>query len=417
MAEIVNMPKLGLTMTSGKITRWVKKLGDRVAAGESIVEIETDKISSEVEAPIDGYLLQILAEEGDEINITAPICIVGEKDEAIAEVSSSVAASASLPATEVQDLTAAPAASEASAAGARIFITPIAKILTREYGIDPAELKGSGPNGRIVKKDVLAARESQIKQLNQREALQQAPVQQAPVQPIQMQPGDRKVPLAGVRKIIAKRLTQSKHDIPHTYFKISIEADSIISIKKMVSDAIKAKTGRKVSLNDLIIKAVASALESFPDINASLVGDEIIYHGDINIGMAVNSDKGLIVPVIRNAAGKSLSELCRSTAAMIEKAGKGELSYEDISGGTFTVSNLGAFHIDEFTAIINPPESAILAVGRATETPCARNGEIVIRNIMNLTLSVDHRIIDGALAAQFLKKLKDTLEDPYFLMI
>lgn len=363
MPQELIMPKLGLTMTHGRVTRWLKKEGDRINTGEAVVEIETDKINSEVESPIDGYMLKILAQEGEEKEITAPICIIGEKDE--------------------------------PANSAEIRISPVAKKIAQENGIDYSTIRGTGPDGRIVKEDVLAAIEKK---------------KDPPA-------GARKVPLAGMRKVIARRLSQSKHDIPHVYFKSMIDASKLVDMKNRFSETIRAKTGKKLSINELVIKAAAVALEGFADINTSLVNDEIIYHDDINIGMAVCIEKGLVVPVVKNANRKSLSEINKISGDLAIKAREGRLSPDDMAGGTFTVSNLGAYGIDEFTAIINPPESAILAVGRIKEAACIENGQIVVKPVMVLTLSVDHRVIDGALAAQFMKKLKDLLEDPYTLLI
>ena len=392
MSYEIIMPKLGLTMTHGKITRWLKKEGDWVQAGEVVLEIETDKINSDVESPVDGYVLKVLAEEDEEREITTPLCIIGEKDEQILK----------LPEENGQ-----PADKDADAIIRKIRITPLAKKMAQENGIDFAKIIGTGPEGRIVKEDIQAAVDAGRKIQSGIDAVQD-PAGRLIV---------KKVPLAGIRKIVAARLTQSKHDIPHAYYKISVDAGNLMELKNKVSETIKAGTGRKLSLNDIIVKAVAAAIEGFPDFNASLVENEIIYYKNANIGIAVNSERGLVVPVVRNAGEKSLSELCSNLGELVDKARSGKLSLEDMTGGTFTVSNLGVYHINEFSAIINPPESAILAVGRATETPCVRNGEIVIRPVMNLTLSVDHRIIDGALAAQFMKKLKDILEDLSFMLI
>lgn len=468
MSHEMIMPKLGLTMTHGKITRWLKKEGDRVLVNEAVLEIETDKINSDVESPVDGYILKILAEEGEDKEITTPLCIIGEKDELTDGQNDKIEINAKAP------------------TGVRIFITPVAKMLAKLNGLDYSKLYGTGPQGHIVKKDIVkrleenghladnnlnaVTRETRItplakkmaqengidftkvigtgpddrivkediqaavdagrKLMSSTDAVEVKAVSEALVLKASVIPGTadavqepeerfivKKVPLAGIRKIVAARLTQSKHDIPHVYFKISVDASNMMELKNKVSEAMIARTGRKLSLNDIIVKAVAAAIEEFPDFNASLVENEIIYYKNANIGIAVNSERGLVVPVVRNAGEKSLSELCSNLGELVDKARSGKLSHEDMTGGTFTVSNLGVYHIDEFSAIINPPESAILAVGRAAETPCVRNGEIVIRLVMNLTLSVDHRIIDGALAAQFMKKLKDILEDPYLMLI
>lgn len=400
MSHEVIMPKLGLTMTHGKITRWLKKEGDLVNQGEPVAEIETDKINSEVEAPFGGYVLKILAQEGEDREITAPICIIGEKGETIAG----------------PDAVSKPAAAAGTEEGAaaEVKISPLAKKIAIDNGIDYSTIKGTGPDGRIVKEDVLAAVDS-------RKAEKTADPEYTEYKDSKPETPDKteekRVPLDGVRKIIAVRLSQSKREIPHTYFRTAVDARKIIELKETVSGAILASTGAKLTLNGILIKAVASALAGFPDMNVSLVDDEIIYHAGINMGMAVDSPKGLIVPVIKNADKKSLSEIAAESGRLKEKAGSGKLTQEDTTGGTFTISNLGAYHIDEFTAVINPPESAILAAGEAREAPWVENGCVVVRPVMNLTLSVDHRVIDGALSARFMKRLKDMLETPYMFLV
>lgn len=437
MSQELIMPKLGLTMTQGKISRWLKKEGDRVSAGEPVVEIETDKINSEVESPADGYILKILAAEGEERDITVPICIIGENGETDG------------PAPK----TAAPADGiSASVSGQRIFITPYAKKLAKENNIAYTDIKGSGPEGRIMKRDILQAVAggfgkasvtgaeririspvakkiadgkgldySAIKgtgpdgRIVKEDILAALETHEAPAEAASVEA--KKMPLAGIRKVVAQRLSQSKRDIPHVYFKITVDASGMMELKNKLAEKIRARAGRKLTLNDIIVKGVASALEEFPDINVSLINDEIIYHDSVNIGLAVNSDRGLVVPVVRDAGKKSISEVCTAAGELVDKARAGKLAHDDITGGTFTISNLGPYYIDEFSAIINPPESAILAVGRAADTPCAIHGQVMIKPVMHLTLSVDHRVIDGALAAQFMKKIKELLEDPYLFLI
>jgi pyruvate dehydrogenase E2 component (dihydrolipoamide acetyltransferase) len=402
MAQDIIMPKLGLTMTNGRITKWLKKEGDPVRIGEVVAEIETDKINAEVEATVSGYILKILAEEGEERDITVPICTVGEKNELVGEQSGI---------QEKINKTELPV---------RIKITPLAKKMAKENDLDYKVIQPTGPEGRIVKVDILAAIEKKksIKIIPVEEKIEAAfPTNQVSVSQ-STSPGIlKKLPLEGVRAVIARRLTQSKQDIPHVYFKTTVDATNLIELKNKLSDVVKDKTGKKLTLNDVIIKAVAVTLSQFPDVNVSLVNNEIIYYGDVNIGMAVSVEKGLVVPVIRNADLKTISDISRTTSDLADKARNGKLSMDDMSGGTFTVSNLGAYGIDEFSAIINPPESAILAIGAAKETPVVEKGQIVVKAVIVLTLSVDHRVIDGALAAKFMKKLKEMLENPYGLLV
>lgn len=399
MAQIVAMPKLGLTMTSGTVTLWLKREGDLVAAGEPLVEIETDKISSTVESPADGCLLKILAAEWEEKEITAPLCVLGAQGEAW-EDALKATAGAEQPAQEAQEV-AAPQPSQQPAQGApsgRVVASPVAKRLAAENGLDLSTITGSGPDGRIEKKDIELL-------LSQRGA----PTTAEEAGGIAVA---RRVPLAGARKVSAARLTASKHDIPHVYFRVSVDATAIFAARRKAIEA----SGGKCSLNDVIVKAVAMALADMPEVNSSLVGEEILCYKDVNIGVATNTDKGLLVPVVRRADRMSLREIATSTGALIARARAGAASLEDLSGGTFTISNLGALGVDEFSAVILPPQAAILAVGRIADAPCVINGGIFIRPQMNLTLSVDHRVIDGALAAAYIARLKEILENADTLM-
>lgn len=390
MPETITMPKLGLTMTHGMVARWLKKEGDQVGIGEPIAEIETDKITNEVESTAEGYVLKLLVEEGADVEITAPICIVGGKG-------------------EQYSLPGAGAAVQSAAENLEFRISPAAKRLAQENGVEAASLRGTGPEGRITKEDVQA-------ELDRRNTGSSGSAQAA-LASAEEAAGDMRIPLSGARKVIAQRLSQSKREIPHTYFKISVDATEIMKLKNGLSGRIQSSSGKKLSLNDIIVKAVASALREMPEINCTMEQDAIVRHASVNIGVAVSLENGLMVPVIRNADRKTLAVINEESAQLIEKARSGKLTQADVSGGTFTISNLGAYGIDEFTAIINPPEVAILAVGAAKETPCAVNGEVVIKPLMSLTLSVDHRAIDGAAAARFLKMVKESLENPYGLLL
>jgi len=481
MAQEIIMPKLGLTMTHGTITKWLKKEGDYVKAGEWVAEIETDKLNSEVESPADGYILKILAQVGEEKDVAVPICLVGDKEELNAYQSSNAGESSEQ--TQGDRISISPLAKKlalennidyfrikGTGEGGRIVkedilkaieeqnginsdsknenknesineslnenlsdtgirISPLAKKIAEENGIDYRKIKGTGPLGRILKEDIISA----IQQMNKAEESTQTVINGSSEEPLkesskesaqavpedtnQVQSGDRKVPLSRMRKVIARRLSQSKHDIPHVYFGTTVDVTEVKELREKMKDMITAKTGRKLSLNDIIIKAVAVALAEYKDINVSLDNDEMIYHGEVNVGIAVNVDNGLVVPVIRNADKLSLSQINLRAGELIDKARKGQLSLDDMTGGSFTVSNLGMYGIDEFAAIINPPESGILAVGKAADTPCVKNGEITVRSLMKLVLSVDHRVIDGAQAAQFLNRIKELLENPYSMLI
>lgn len=425
MARNIIMPKLGLTMTQGRITRWLKKEGEQIKVGEPVAEIETDKINAEVESTLNGYILKILAQEGEEVAITVPICIVGENNTLETSQVDNLTNNEETKIVKADVLKAVDSVEAGSniviadtANSSRAKISPLARTMAQENGIDISKITGTGSEGRIVKEDIQAAmhEKTSIKTV-MAEPIVAEPVLETVQVHNETLAGGRRVPLSGMRKIIAQRLTQSKHDTPHVYFKVNVDATRIIELKNQISDLVKDKTGKKLSINEVIIRAVASALEAFPDVNVSLVDNEIIYHDNINIGMAVSVEKGLVVPVINDANKMSLSEINKIAGELAMKAKDGKLNMDEMSGGTFTISNLGAYGIDEFSAIINLPESAILAVGAAAEAPCVENGQVVIKTRMNLTLSVDHRVIDGALAARFMKKLKEFLENPYLLLI
>ena len=407
MVQLVTMPKLGLTMTSATIALWLKKVGDPVKAGEALLEIETDKITAPVESPADGILLKILAEEWEERDITVPLCVIGAPGDRWED-----AMPAAQPPQEPQQQAqqAMEQVPQVLQADKRVIISPIAKRLAEENGVDTAAVFGSGVDGRIEKKDIEKLLEDRTAALSGSQAAGQTAAAHGLPQV------SRRVPLDSLRKVVAERLAANKREVPHVYFKVTVDASFILAIKESVSKAAAALAGTKTSLNDIIVKAVATALSEFPDFNASLQGEEIIYYQDVNIGIAVDTPRGLVVPVVRNADGKSLMEISAAALDLATRAKAGKLTYQDITGGTFTVSNLGAWGIDEFSAIINPPEAAILAVGRAADAPYALNGGLCIRPLMALTLSVDHRIIDGALAARFLSRLKQIIEEPSVLL-
>lgn len=384
MAQVVIIPKLGLTMTTGQVAGWLKQEGEAVKAGEPLFELMTDKITTEVESPADGYLLKILLPAGTEAGVLAPACVVGAQGENY-EIP---AVSPDQPEARQEEDRSLQGGAASDAAGKEgIRISPLARRLAEENGIDLAVLRGTGPDGRIVKEDVLAAVAMRSGNSPQTAA-------------------DKRMPLAGIRRIIAERLSRSKREIPHTYFKIAVEAGKLKACRDGMS------SGRKPSYNDLLIKAAAQALSELPAMNVSVDGQEIVQHGEIHIGLAMSIGDGLVVPVVKNAGRKTLAEITAETALLIEKARSGRLAQDDVSGGTFTVSNLGMYGLDEFTAVINPPESAILAAGAVLERPWVKEGRLVVAPVMQLTLSVDHRVIDGALAAQFLARMKQILEEP-----
>ena len=444
--KTVEMPKMGDTMEEGKILRWIKHEGDPVKKGESLAEVETDKVNIEIEAFSSGVLRKILVPEGESAPIGAGIALIGTPDEPLPDsVSGNGTARSAAPAPvemekgaqtieapaqkpegqvreasagytqaipqPVSDSTAAPTES-----GGRIFISPIARRLAEEQQLDYSRIQGTGPNGRIIKLDVETA-------LVQRQAIPAAPAPiQAPVPeaaPSAIETGEVvEIPLTAMRRTIAKRLSQSMQTAPHYYVTSVIDTGKLAELRKQINEyAEKDPAPVKISFNDLIMKAVALALVRMPQVNVSFAEDRLIQKKQVHVGMAVALDQGLIVPVIRNANQRSILDIARESQRLAELARTGKLRPEDFSGGTFTVSNLGMFDVDSFTAVINPPESAILAIGSITPTPVVVDGQVVVRNRMKVTMSSDHRAIDGATAARFLQEVKRLLEEPFGLLL
>ncbi len=421
MAEVIRMPRLSDTMEEGNIVGWQKKVGDKVSPGDILAEVETDKATMELESFNEGFLLHIGVPEGP-VAVEGVIAIIGDEGEDIASLLKEIEAEKAAPAKEeVKEEAPAPVAKAATPAAApappkptpapaaqvvthdqsRIFASPLAKKMSKEAGIDINRISGSGENGRIVKRDVEAA-------ISGGTAMGTAYVPGALAQ-ASYDPsiyGDK--PVSQMRKVIAKRLGESKFSAPHFYLTMEMNMDKMISAR----EAINEESPIRISFNDLIVKASAASLRKHPEINASWFGDKITYHEDINIGVAVAIDEGLMVPVIKNADRKTLVAIKSEIKDLAGKAKSRKISPEEMSGNTFTISNLGMFDIDEFTAIINPPDACILAVGSIVEKPIVKDGAIAIGNIMKVTLSCDHRIVDGAKGAAFLQTLKSHIENP-----
>lgn len=376
MAEIVKMPKLGSTMESGVLCNWCKEVGDEVKRGDSICEIETEKLVTAVESMYDGVMLQHIGEIGNEYTVGEPICIIGKKNESI-----------NIPKH----------ADEEKSASDRIKISPLAKKIARENGIDYTKIKGSSVSGRIEKKDVLKFMSETKENLQPKKK------------------DDVSRDMNGMRKAIAKKMTASKQMIPHTYFKINVDMGDLMKFRFDAPKHLETKV-EKYGINALILKAAAVALHCVKGINVSLNDNAIVTHNHINIGMAVSVSEGLVVPVIKDVDKLSIVEIDKKAAELARKARENELVFDDLSDSTFTVSSLSRYGLPEFTAIINPPNAAILAVGAVLDEVVAVKGEVCIRPILHATLSIDHRVIDGALAAQYLSKFKEVLENPYMLL-
>ncbi|RMG80579.1 MAG: pyruvate dehydrogenase complex dihydrolipoamide acetyltransferase [Bacteroidetes bacterium] len=425
MAEVVRMPKLSDTMTEGVVAKWHKKIGDQVKAGDILAEIETDKATMEFESFLDGTLLYIGVKEGESAPVDSILAILGEKGEDInaileeekkkaaekpketpaKETSSSSPSSAPVPTpspspAKVEKPQPTPAkvvekttqTVDVNTLPGQIKASPLAKKLAKERGINLALVRGTGDGGRIVKRDVenfLSGTQTFVGVERYYE-----------------------VNVSQMRKTIARRLSESKFSAPHFYLTMEIDMDACVQARKSINEI----ASEKISFNDIVIKAVASSLRKHPAINSSWLGDRIRFNEHIHIGVAVAVEEGLLVPVVKFADNKTLSQISKEVKQFAQKAKEKKLQPQDMEGNTFTISNLGMFGIDEFTAIINPPDACILAVGGIQQKPVVKNGQIVPGNIMKVTLSCDHRVVDGATGAAFLQTLKKYLENPAVLL-
>jgi pyruvate dehydrogenase E2 component (dihydrolipoamide acetyltransferase) len=443
-ASVIRMPKMSDTMTEGTIVSWLKKVGDKVKSGDILAEVETDKATMELEAYEDGTLLHIGVEEGNAVEVDGILAVIGQEgadynrllkggnggaatksdsqtnqqeanirdsreENALSDEKIEAHSVGSIPSGTAESTSAGEAAGKGhEGSKGRIFISPLARKMAEEKGYNLAEIKGTGENGRIIQRDVESFKP----------AAKQAPQPKQPAAPAAaptMAPGEKykEVAVSQMRKIIAKRLAESKFSAPHFYLTMEIDMDRAIAARASINEISPVK----VSFNDLVIKAAAAALRQHPAVNSSWLGDKIRYNNEVNIGVAVAVEEGLLVPVVRNADQKSLSVIAAEVKDLGGKAKSKKLQPSDWEGNTFTISNLGMFGIDEFTAIINPPDACILAVGGIKEVPVVRNGEIKIGNVMKVTLSCDHRVVDGAVGSAFLLTLRNLLQDPVRILV
>jgi pyruvate dehydrogenase E2 component (dihydrolipoamide acetyltransferase) len=455
MAQIIEMPKLSDTMTVGTLVKWLKNEGDVVKSGTMLAEVETDKATMELESFFEGTLLKIFTPAGSQVAIGAPLCAVGKPGEKVdapapkagaaaadkkeptqeqakkdkdqpgasttsqnevqakpaAEPKGGAAATPPPPATPSSEVAAAPESS-----GGRVRISPLAKKLAAEKGLDPARITGSGPGGRIVREDVIAAEKAGTAKPGAAGAKSGGnftggtPAKTGPIQE------EKLVPVSNMRGIIAKRLLESKTTIPHFYLDIEVDAGPLLELRAQLNTALE-KDGVKLSVNDFILKASAEALRRVPAVNCSWETTAVRHHAAAHVSFAVAIEDGLITPVIRDTHTKSVFAISTEAKALAKRAKDKKLAPAEFTGGTFCVSNLGMMGIDRFSAIINPPNAAILAVGTTVKKPVVKNDEIVIGQRMTLTLSVDHRVVDGAVGATYLAALKQLLESPALLLI
>ncbi len=454
MATNILMPALSPTMTEGTLARWMKKEGDAVEAGDVVCEIETDKATMEVEAVDEGTLAKILIAEGTEgVAVNTPIAILAEEGEDVKEAAKAEAAPAHAPTPAAEAPAPAPAAEVPAAAaaaqeapaqetpaqetaaspapppsGERIFASPLAKRMASQAGLDLARITGSGPHGRIIKVDIEAAlKGGKGKAAAPGAAVPPAGAPAAP--PAPSGPGgiafaeSMKIPhrvekLSSMRKVIAQRLTESKQQVPHFYLTVDCEIDALLKTRKELNEKL-AKTGRevKISVNDFVVRASALALLEVPAANAAYDAGGLVFFERADISVAVATPAGLITPVVKGADGKGLAAIAAETKELAGRAREGKLKPEEYQGGTFSISNLGMFGVKQFEAVINPPQGCILAVGAGEERAVVREGALAIATVMSCTLSVDHRVVDGAVGAEFLAAFKRLIEDPLTMLL
>lgn len=474
MAEIIIMPKLGFNMNEGKLVQWYKSEGEEITKGEPLFSVETDKTNMDIEATSDGVVKKLLIEEGDQIPVTLPIAVIGYADEDVSAAVADAKAQLAAGGADVSDVDEAAAVAEQAEAPAetktpaaapktadglikitprarrvaaendlavedltiegtgwqggicekdileylasnKVKATPVAAAMAKAEGIDLADIRGTGVNGKVMKEDVekvIAAAKKAVAA-----AEDQAPAGAGEITPDGKEIGE-KVPYAGVRKIIGDRLAESKFTAPHLYFTQKVNMEDVLALRKKVNEV----QDKKTSVTDFIAKAVIMTLKKYPEMNSSLVGETIERYKSINLGIAVASPTGLIVPNIKNSQDMSVVEISKASTPLFDKARAGKLAVDEYAGGTFTISNLGMFGIENFTAIINPPEVGILSISSTKDEPFVvtkEDGtkEIQIKPMMNIQLTVDHRIIDGLLAAQFVTNVKNLLENPISLMV
>lgn len=416
MAETINMPKLGFDMAEGTLVRWLKKEGETVAKGDVLAEIETDKATVEVESSASGVVRKLLVDEGAVVPVNTPIAIVGAADEKIEETvvsrqSSVVSGQSSAPAAGPDRSPAPVAAAAALPAVGPIKASPLAKRVARERGLDLSRIQGTGPGGRIVRRD--------IERVLSQESPVVSPIVSSPdYQTMRLsdsRPSDSQVPLTKLRQAIARRMSEAKSSVPHFYVTHEYKMDFLLEVRRQLNSALPEE--EKVSVNDFIVKAAALTLREFPNLNASFAGDKVVRHGAVNVGVAVAVESGLLTVVCKDADAKSLRQIAAEVKRMAAGARQGKVKPDDIEGSTFSISNLGMFDVENFAAIINPPEAAILAVGSARQVPVVEDGQVKVGWRMKATISVDHRVSDGAEAAQFMQALAKYLEEPVRLLV
>ncbi len=415
MAETINMPKLGFDMAEGTLVRWVKTVGETINKGEVLAEIETDKATVEVESSASGVVLKHLVDQGAVVPVSTPIAVIGAAGE---DISSQPSADSGQQTILVEETTPQPAPKPAlvqSSIGSPqseiVKASPLAKKMARDKNVDLGKVQGTGPGGRIVRRDIEAALASGPQTTDRRPQA----VVSGPLSEVAVSREAETVQLSKLRLAIARRMAESKTTVPHFYVTHEYKMDAVMALRVQANEFLP--DNEKLSVNDFIVKAAALALRQFPNLNASFAGDKVVRHGAVNVGVAVAVEGGLLTVVSKDTDQKSLRQISNEVKAMVARAREGKVKPEDIEGSTFSVSNLGMYEVENFIAILNPPEAAILAVGSAMEVPVVENGEVKSGWRMKATISVDHRVSDGAEAAQFMQALAGFLENPVRMLV
>lgn len=432
MPNLVEMPKLGFDMAEGTLVRWVKSEGDEIAKGDVLAEIETDKATVEVESSYSGIVHKHIIPEGEIVPVGTAIAVIGNKgeeinlDELLGSYQHSeepVSSTESVEKLDEEPLISTPVDDIGEAIASGVKASPVARRMAEEQALDLSAIKGSGPGGRIIKRDIEAylvqpsVTVGELSPVPSEYKPSESPVLPVTtVSPINGIPEDERIPLNRLRAAIGRRMVEAKQQVPHFYVTYEYDMSKVMKVRKEINTLLDG-SGEKLSVNDFILKAVAIALRQFPNLNASIDQNEIVRHGHVNIGVAVAVEGGLLTVVCKDADRKSLRQISTEVKSMASRARDGKVRPDDIEGSTFSISNLGMFDVESFTAIINPPEAAILAVGSVLNIPVVQHGEIVPGQRMKATISVDHRVSDGAEAAQFLQSLAAYMEEPLRLML
>lgn len=432
MSAKIEMPKLSDTMTEGTLIKWHKQIGDFVEIGDVLAEVETDKATMEMEAFDEGTLTEILVKEGEKAVIGSVLAVLdGDKEESSAVPASASPFVAAPPLPAASTPPAAVCATSSCCDGERLKVSPLARKVAGELGVDLSNVSGTGPGGRIVREDVLQSSKSPSKAaaaaaklteaVKARATAPSAPVSAPAPAPQAILPtakdGDERIELSSMRKIIASRLLTSKTTIPHFYLHMEVDAEPLMAMRQQVNEQAEKTHGNKYSVNDFILKATINAAEAVPAINASFAGDHIVKFKHVGLSVAIAVEDGLVTPVIKEAETKSLLAISRAVKDFAARAKDKKLKPDEFDGGTITVSNLGAWGIDSFDAIVNPPQAAILSVGAAIQKPVVKNGQLAVGLRMNIGISADHRVVDGAVAASFLAEVKKLIENPALMLL